>query len=81
MEATHYTFPATGFSSMPKTKINFKTIVVASTNDPWVSIERAKYFADQWESDFINIGNAGHINTASGHYQWHDGLKILKMLG
>ena len=81
MEATHYTFPATGFSPMPKTKINFKTIVVASSDDPWVSIERARYFAEQWESDFINIGSAGHINAASGHYQWHDGLKILKMLG
>jgi len=80
IETPQYTFPAKGFSPMPLDKINFKTIVVASTNDPWVTIDRAKYFADNWGSEFINIGDAGHINVASGHTEWHEGLSILKML-
>ena len=75
-----YTFPASGFSPMPLTKINFKTVVVASTNDPWVSIERAKFFADNWGSELVNIGNAGHINAASGYWQWEEGFEILKRL-
>ena len=79
-EAPQYTFPATGFAPIPKEKINFRTIVVASSNDQWVSLERAKFFADNWGSEFINIGEAGHINTLSGHYQWHEGLAILKTL-
>jgi predicted alpha/beta hydrolase family esterase len=66
LEAPQYTFPAKGFSLLPLDKINFKTIVVASTNDPWVLIERAKFFADKWGSQFINIGDAGHINAAPG---------------
>jgi len=76
-----YTFPAKGFDPIPLKKINFRTIVVASSDDPWVSIERAKFFANIWNSEFINIGNAGHINTSSGYGNWEQGLEILKMLG
>ena len=76
-----YTFPATGFDPIPTGKINFKTIVVASEDDEWVSLDRAKYFANNWGSAFINIGNAGHINAASGHWQWNEGLEILKTFG
>jgi predicted alpha/beta hydrolase family esterase len=60
--------------------MNFKTIVVASTNDPWVSIERAAFFAEKWGSEFINIGDAGHINAMSGHYQWQEGMDLLKKI-
>jgi uncharacterized protein len=81
LEAPQYTFPATGFAPIPLDKINFKTIVVASANDIWVSLERAEYFAQHWGSEFINIGNAGHINVASGHTNWEQGMKILKTLG
>jgi predicted alpha/beta hydrolase family esterase len=80
LEAPAYTFPAVGFDPIPLQKINFKTIVVASTNDPWVSLERARYFADCWGSDIIEIGAAGHINAASGHGPWDKGLEILKSL-
>ena len=80
VEAQEYTFPAKGFSPMPTEKINFKTIVVASADDPWVSLERARHFADNWGSEFINIGKAGHINAASGHKEWKEGFNILKRL-
>jgi len=76
-----YTFPAKGFSPIPLEKINFRTIVVASSDDPWVSIDRAKFFANNWNSEFINIGEAGHINTASGYGKWEQGLEILRSLG
>jgi predicted alpha/beta hydrolase family esterase len=76
-----YTFPATGFTPIPIDKINFKTIVVASTDDPWVSLERAQFFADCWGSQLINIGDAGHINADSGYGVWPEGLEILEQLG
>lgn len=69
------------FEQTPANKINTKTIVVASTNDHWASIERAEAYARSWGSDFINIGNAGHINNLSGHGEWRQGLEILKKLG
>jgi predicted alpha/beta hydrolase family esterase len=81
VEAKQYTFPTVGFSPIPLIGINFKTIVVASSNDPWISIERAKQFAEHWGSELIEIGNAGHINAASGHKNWIEGLTFLKKLG
>lgn len=80
LEAPQYTFPAVGFAPIPLEKINFKTIVVTSQDDIWVSLERAKFFASNWGSEFINIGNAGHINVSSGHTNWDEGLKILKTI-
>jgi uncharacterized protein len=81
LEAPQYTFSAIGFAPIPLGKINFKTIIIASANDIWVSLDRAKYFADNWGSEFINIGNAGHINAASGHTNWDEGMHILKTIG
>jgi predicted alpha/beta hydrolase family esterase len=79
-DAPRYDFPATGFAPIPLDKINFKTIVVASVNDIWVTLNRAKFFAERWGSEFINIGNAGHINVSSGHTNWDEGLITLKAL-
>lgn len=81
IETPQYTFPATGFAPIPLNTIKFKTIVVASANDIWVTLERAAFFAKHWESEFINLGNAGHINVESGHTNWNEGLQILKTLG
>jgi len=77
-EAQVYTFPATGFALIPFNKLAFKTIVVASANDVWVSLERAAFFATQWGSEFTNLGNAGHINVSSGHSNWDEGLELLE---
>lgn len=65
----------------PTQHIPFPTTLVASTNDPWMTIERAGYFAQHWGSEFINIGEAGHINNLSGFGVWEEGLEILKKLG
>lgn len=73
-----YTFPMTGFTLIPREKLPFKSIVVASSNDIWVSQVRAKFFADAWGSDYINIGEAGHINVAGGYGEWSFGLELLK---
>jgi len=75
-----YTFPATGFSPIPIDPIHFPTIVVASSNDPWVSLDRAGFFAESWGSKLIDIGNAGHINADAGYGNWVQGLEILHTL-
>lgn len=77
-KASVYTFPAKGFSPIPYDKLNFKSIIVASSDDIWVSLERAAYFAKCWGSKLINLGAAGHINVSSGHTNWDEGLKILE---
>lgn len=78
IEAPVYTFPSTGFVPIPMERIDFKTIVVTSQDDVWVSLERATYFAEKWGSELLNIGNAGHINADSGYGEWKECLEILK---
>ena len=76
------TFPAgaSGFTPMPLIKLPFPSVVVASSNDFFATIDRAKHFADAWGSEFINIGKAGHINVASNLGTWNEGLEILRRL-
>ncbi len=68
------------FTPIPTQKLPFKSIVVASTNDQWASIETTKVFAKNWGSDLFFIGDAGHINSAIGYGEWNQGLEILKNL-
>ena len=76
------TFPkdATGFAPMPLIKLPFRSIVVSSTNDYYVSLDHAKLFAESWGSEFINVGEKGHINTSAGFGEWDEGLEFLKQL-
>ena len=80
-EADIYTFPAKGFAPVPLERLSFPSIVVSSNNDVWVTPERARFFALHWGSEYVDLGPAGHINADSGHYQWEEGLEILKKLG
>ncbi len=58
----------------------FRTTLVASSNDPWISVEKAQEYAHNWGSEFINIGDAGHINNLSGYGEWEQGFEILQKL-
>jgi hypothetical protein len=53
---------------------------VASANDPYGSLEFARFAASAWGSRFINIGSAGHINSNSGLGEWNDGFFLFKEL-
>ncbi len=58
----------------PTDPLPFPSVVVASTTDPLVTHERAQEFAADWGADFMSAGDAGHINAASGHGPWPEGL-------
>ena len=73
-------FDSKGFDPVPLGRLPFPSIVVASTNDEWVTIERAKHYADAWGSEFVNVGEKGHINPGSGFGAWDEGLELLKRL-
>jgi len=69
------------FPELPIDKINFPTIVVASTNDHWDKDQKASFYATHWGSTFLTVGDAGHINDLSGYGNWEEGLEILRKLG
>lgn|SRR3989338_962333 len=80
MDAPDFPKEIQGFSPMPLARLNFETIVVASEDDPYVTMERAKYFADSWGAELVNIGRHGHINTDSGFGEWPEGESLLQKL-
>ena len=80
VEAPSYPVGATGFAPMPLQRLPFASTVVASSDDPYVSMERARCFVDAWGSRFVNVGAAGRINTASGLGEWPPGLELLEEL-
>jgi hypothetical protein len=64
----------TGFRPLPLKPLPFPAALVGSLDDPYCSIDRAREMAQAWGAKLIEAGNAGHINTASGHGPWPEGL-------
>ena len=68
------------FAPIPRRAIPFPVQVVASHDDPYASPARASGFAASWGAAFTDIGNAGHINSDSGHGRWPEGRALLEAL-
>jgi uncharacterized protein len=66
-----------GFSPMALDRLPFRSIVVASDNDPYVTSEQAARYARAWGSDFVLLPGAGHINVSSAHDPWPEGMELL----
>jgi predicted alpha/beta hydrolase family esterase len=70
----------TGFAPCPLSRLPFKSLAIASANDPFATLERAKLFAASWGSELIILESAGHINAASGYGPWPEGERLLERL-
>jgi predicted alpha/beta hydrolase family esterase len=55
---------------LPERGLGIPATVIGSENDPWMPLSRAQHWARQWGAGFINLGEAGHINTDSGFGPW-----------
>jgi predicted alpha/beta hydrolase family esterase len=79
-EAASYPAGPTGFAPMPLCRLPFPSVAVASTDDPYVTAERARAFAEAWGSKLVTIADAGHINSESGLGDWPAGFALLQEL-
>ena len=48
----------------------FKSVVFASSDDPFCGFDQSQLFATGWGATFIDIGKRGHINADSGLGDW-----------
>jgi predicted alpha/beta hydrolase family esterase len=81
VESPEHTPPETrNFAPIPRAKLPFPTIVVASSDDPFGPLERARLFAQAWGAEFVEVGAKGHINAASGLGEWPEGKRVLETL-
>lgn len=68
------------FAPIPRLPLPFPAVTVASTNDPYMTMPRARELAQAWETQFVNAGALGHINVAAGFGPWPAGEAILRGL-
>ena len=61
---------AGGWLPVPRERLPFPSIVAASRNDPLGRIERVAELAEAWGSRFVDLGEVGHLNPASGFGPW-----------
>jgi predicted alpha/beta hydrolase family esterase len=80
VERPNYPTGPQGFAPMPLLPLPFATIVVASTDDEYASIDRATEFAKAWGARLVVAGALGHINSASALGAWPEGQALLDEL-
>jgi uncharacterized protein len=51
-------------------RLGVPSIVIGSATDPWMPLAEARELAQRLGSAFVNLGDAGHINTAAGFGPW-----------
>lgn len=68
------------FGPSPRTVLPFPSIVVASEDDPYASLQRSFDMARDWGSHFVDAGPLGHINAVSGVGWWSEGQQLLDRL-
>lgn len=62
----------------PKKLYARNTLLITSTNDPYLSVEEAKALQDSLHVEMKILENAGHINSDSGFGEWEWMLQELK---
>jgi len=57
-------------------RLPFATLVIASSDDPYASLDYARATAAAWGAGFVLAGALGHINGAIGLGHWPQGLAL-----
>ncbi len=65
---------------LPEHELNCPSIMIGSTNDPWMRASQARLWAARWGSRFVDGGALGHINTESNLGDWAFGQAHLAAL-
>jgi hypothetical protein len=68
------------FAPVPYQPLPYRSILVASSNDPYCPVRTAGAYARAWGSEFVRLQNAGHINFESGFGAWPLGMALLQSL-
>ncbi len=68
------------FAPVPYQPLPYRSIIVASSNDPYCPVRTAGAYARAWGSEFVRLQMAGHINIEAGFGPWPLGLALLQSL-
>ena len=62
------------FAPIPREKLPFPALVVASRNDFRAPYAWSEAIAASWHAEFVDCGEAGHISAEDGFGPWPEGL-------
>jgi len=62
------------YDLLPASELPFRSLIIASKDDPVLPYMKARILAAQWGSKLLTLESAGHINIASGFGPWPQGL-------
>ncbi len=65
---------------LPVLPLPCQSILVRSSNDPWMTAARAGQWAARWGAEVVDAGPLGHINAESGLGDWDAGAALLQQL-
>ncbi|MER9579936.1 alpha/beta fold hydrolase [Mesorhizobium sp. M0189] len=68
---------ARAFAETPQQRLRFPSLIVASINDPYGSLDYVRAKSERWGSDLHIAGPLGHINGDSGLGDWPAGMELL----
>lgn len=68
------------FAPVPYAPLPYRSVMVASSNDPGCPVRLAGAYARAWGSEFVRMQNAGHIDDESGHGAWPLGQALFQSL-
>lgn len=71
---------ANGWLPIPRQRLPFPTLVVASRNDPLAALARVESMAHDWGADLHNAGAVGHLNPPAGFGPWPEGHRLIEQL-
>ncbi|MBK1794726.1 alpha/beta hydrolase [Devosia sp. WQ 349] len=68
------------FGALPGDKLPFPGLMVASRDDIYMNLAKARTLAQHWGVPVLDLGHAGHINIASGFGRWARGYDLAQQL-
>ncbi|WP_347405139.1 alpha/beta hydrolase [Micromonospora sp. WMMD1082] len=65
---------------VPREPLPFRSILVASRNDPITTFEQFEAYARDWGSELFDAGAVGHLDSRTGFGAWPDGERLARPL-
>jgi hypothetical protein len=65
------------FAPLPTDRLPFPAVMVASDDDPYMTLARARDLAAAWGARLVEAGAKGHLNAESGIGEWEEGHRLL----
>ena len=67
---------ANGWLPIPRQRLSFPAVVVASRNDPLAARDKVADLASAWGAKLHDAGEVGHLNPAAGYGPWAKGMEL-----